>query len=146
MNDRNHTPPAHSTTPRPPAAGNEPRWGIEEVTARADVSERLVRHCEARGLLVGAERAKHATRARASERRYTHDDISVLRFIRRTHVLGFGMNETAQLLSLWRGGQAPQQVLQRLADAYPDGPQPSCPILEALMQAAQQRPSAGPMP
>lgn len=143
MNDRNHTPPARPIPPRPAAAGNEPRWEIDEVTARADVSERLVRHCEARGLLAAAERT---SRAGASRRRYTHDDISVLRFIRRTHVLGFGMNETAQLLSLWRGGQAPHHVLQRLVNAYPDGPQHSCPILEALMQAAQQRASPGPLP
>jgi len=75
------------------------------VSARADVSQRLVRHCEARGLLAGAARAS------TSRCRYTHDDIAVLRFVRRTHVLGFGMNETAQLLSLWRGGQGPEHVL-----------------------------------
>ncbi|CAB3627423.1 Cu(I)-responsive transcriptional regulator [Achromobacter marplatensis] len=143
MNDRTHTPHAYATPPRATDPGNEPRWEIEDVTARADVSERLVRHCEARGLLAGAARAG------ASRRRYTHDDISVLRFVRRTHVLGFGMNETAQLLSLWRGGQppAPAHILHRLVQAHPDQQQPSCPILEALMQAGrQQRSSPGPLP
>lgn len=141
MNDRTPTPTTPSNELRRTSDGNEPRWAIEDVTARADVSERLVRHCEARGLLAGAARAG------ASRRRYTHDDIAVLRFVRRTHVLGFGMNETAELLSLWRGGRAPRHVLRRLADTYPDTQQPSCPILEALIETERQhRPGAGPLP
>ncbi|MFY0479828.1 MerR family transcriptional regulator [Achromobacter marplatensis] len=138
MNDAISPLHTHAFTPRPAAPGNEPRWAIEEVTARADVSERLVRYCDTHGLLGSARRAG------ATGRRYTHDDISVLRFIRRTHVLGFGINEIAQLLSLWRGGQAPQRVLQRLENAYPDAQHPSCPILEALMQAG--KPPSGPAP
>jgi DNA-binding transcriptional MerR regulator len=141
MNERTPTPTAPSNELRRTSDGTEPRWAIEDVTTRADVSERLVRHCEARGLLAGAARAG------ACRRRYTHDDISVLRFVRRTHVLGFGMNETAQLLSLWRGGQTPAHILHRLVQAYPDQQQPSCPILEALMQVGrQQRSSPGPLP
>jgi MerR family copper efflux transcriptional regulator len=131
---------AHSFPARPAPATNEPRWAIEEVTARADVSERLVRYCDVQGLLGSAKRTG------ATGRRYTPDDISVLRFIRRTHVLGFGINEIAQLLALWRGGQAPQRVLQRLVNAYPDAQHPSCPILEALIQAEQTRSSPAPLP
>lgn len=141
MNDLIHARHAEATPPRTAAPGNEPQWGLEETAARADVSERLLRHCEARGLLAGARRAN------AAGRRYTQEDVHILRFVRQTHVLGFGMNEAAQLLSLWRGGQAPRQVLTRLAHALPGEHQPPCPILEALMEAGRRRPSrAGPLP
>nr|WP_315845459.1 MerR family transcriptional regulator [uncultured Achromobacter sp.] len=141
MNDRTPTLQAPSPRRRRTPDVNEPRWDIEDVSARADVSQRLVRHCEARGLLAGAARAS------TSRCRYTHDDIAVLRFVRRTHVLGFGMNETAQLLSLWRGGQGPEHVLRRLVDADADPQHPSCPILDALIEAEQRhRSDAGPLP
>ncbi|MDL2352643.1 MAG: MerR family DNA-binding protein [Pseudomonadota bacterium] len=154
MNDHIHTQHEGSIKPRPPAtAGTEQGLGIEEVTARADVSERLVRHCDARGLLPGAEQAD------ASQRRYSHGDVCILLFTRRAHVLGFGMNEVARLLSLWQDFhrmssevksialakpkepesridelQAMMGVLERLANVFPVEHQPTCPILEGLTE------------
>jgi MerR family copper efflux transcriptional regulator len=126
--------------------------GIEEAMARAGVSQRLVRQCEALGLLSAAE----DTEARAA--RYTHDDIHVLRFVRRAHALGFGMNDVARLLALWRKEhracadvkhialsraeeldaqieslQATKRLLERLADLYLGDHQPECPILDELL-------------
>jgi MerR family copper efflux transcriptional regulator len=145
--------PNMSIKRRPATAGNEQRLGIEDVTARAGVSERLVRHCESRGLIPGAEEAD------ASWRRYTHEDVSVLSFARRAHVLGFGMHEVARLLSLWQDMhrvssevkstalaqpkelesridelQVMECVLERLAHLFSVGHQPTCPILEELME------------
>lgn len=65
MNHRISPLQAHSFPARPAPAGNEPRWAIEEVTARADVSERLVRYCDVQGLLGSAKRTG------ATGRRYT---------------------------------------------------------------------------
>lgn len=152
MNHRTPAPHESSIKPRPAIAGNEQGLEIDEVTARAGVSERLVRHCEARGLIPGAGEAD------ASWRRYTHEDVCVLRFARRAHVLGFGMNETARLISLWQdmhrvssevksiasaqpkeqesridGLQAMERVLERLANLFSVEHQPACPILEDLM-------------
>lgn len=153
MNHRTHAPHESSIKPRPATAGKGQGLGIEEVTARAGVSERLVRHCQARGLIPGAEEAD------ASWRRYTHEDVCVLRFARRAHVLGFGMNEVARLLSLWQDMhrvspevkssalaqpkklesridelQAMECVLERLANLFSVEHQPACPILEELME------------
>ncbi len=153
MNHRTHAPHEISIKSRLTTAGNEQGLGIEEVTARAGVSERLVRHCEARGLIPGAEAAD------ASWRRYTHEDVCVLHFARRAHVLGFGMNEVARLLSLWQDMhrvssevksitlaqpkelesridelKAMECVLERLANLFSVEHQPACPIMEALIE------------
>ncbi|PXX47065.1 MerR family DNA-binding protein [Undibacterium pigrum] len=153
MNNRIHAPHKSAVKPRPMIAGNEQGLAIDEITARAGVSERLVRHCEGRGLIRGAEVAN------ASSRRYTQEDVIVLRFARRAHVLGFGMNEVARLLSLWQdmhrvsvevnsialaqpkeltsrtdGIQAMERVLERLANLFSVEHQPTCPIMEGLIE------------
>jgi DNA-binding transcriptional MerR regulator len=127
--------------------------GIDEVMARAGVSERLVRHCETRGLVPAAQRADGAGHP------YTHEDVCVLRFVRRAHVLGFGMDEVARLLALWLDPHRPsaevkrialaqaealesrieellarKRVLERLAKLCLGDHQPACPILDELVE------------
>lgn len=153
MNHRTYAPNQSSIESQPATSDNEKRLQIEEVTARAGVSERLVRQCEARGLLLGV---KHTD---SSRRRYTHDDVCVLRFARQTHILGFGMNEVARLLFLWQGMhrinfeektitlsqpkqlksnidelQAMECLLKRLKNRFSDEHHPTCPILDDLME------------
>lgn len=153
MNHRTHAAHESSIKAPPVTAGNEQRLEIDELTARAGVSERFVRHCEARGLIAGAEDSD------ASWRRYTFEDVCVLRFARRAHVLGFGMSEAARLLSLWQNmhrvssgvksiasAQPKEQdssinelramecVLERLANLCVVEHQPACTILEELME------------
>lgn len=162
MNHRTHTPLESSLKPRPATSGDDQGFGIEEVTARAGVSERLVRHCEARGLIPGAEKAD------TSRNCYTHEDVSILRFARRGHVLGFGMNEVAKLLSVWQDMhyvnseaksialaqpkhlesridelRAMESVLERLANLISVEHQPTCPILEELMELKLQQINQG---
>ncbi|MGJ7603325.1 MerR family DNA-binding protein [Variovorax sp. LT1R20] len=138
MNPCNNTPEAD----RP--------FDTEAALARAGVSERLLRQCEARGLIEGAD---------AAAPRYTSEHISVLRFVRRASALGFGMNEIATLLALWRNEhrtsaevrhvalsqaealasrieelQATKRVLERLANLCRGDHQPACPILDELVE------------
>lgn len=126
--------------------------GLEEVMARAGVSRRLVRQCEALGLL------SPDAHTEGQGPRYTHDDIGVLRFVRRAHALGFGMSDVARLLALWRKQhracadvkhialsraeeldaqieslQAAKRLLERLADLCLGDHQPDCPILDELL-------------
>lgn len=133
-------------------ACNEQELGIEEVTARAGVSERLVHHCQARGLIQGSQTTD------ASWRRYSQEDVCVLRFARQAHVLGFGMNEVASLISMWQDIRSSGAALKHIAQAGPREPethivehqamacvmdrlanllsaqhQPPCPILDELM-------------
>lgn len=156
MNHGTHLAPAPTIGRPMRIPGDERRMAIGEVTARAGVSERLVRHCEARGLL------SHADEDGADSRRYTHEDIGVLRFVRQAHVLGFGMNEAAQLLCAWqdmrRAGAQPAgitaagamrpdpcldacrpggDIVERLANAIPVELQPVCSILEEILELGQ---------
>lgn len=123
------------------------RWALDELMARAGVSQRLVRECEARGLV-----------QRAGPR-YTQEHVRVLRFVRRAHALGFGMNDVARLLALRQDEhrmsaevkhialtrteelesrieelQATKQVLERLASLCLGNHQPACPILDELLE------------
>ncbi|PWF40525.1 MerR family DNA-binding protein [Massilia glaciei] len=152
MNHHTHAPHDSALKPRPAGRGEGQGLGIEDVTAYAGVSERLVRHCEARGLIPGAGEGD------ACRRRYTHEDVHVLRFARRAHVLGFGMKEVARMLFLWQNMrrmspemkgivlsqrkelesrneelQAMAHLLERLANAFAVVHQPACPILEELL-------------
>jgi|GEM_PF-583950 len=140
------TPQAATTRNCAPGAGR--RLGIEEVIARAGVSERLLRQCEARGLLQGGY-----------GHRYTHEHVGVLRFVRRAYAMGFGMNDIARLLALRHDEhrssaevkhialnrteelearieelQATKRVLERLAGLCLGDHQPACPILDELLE------------
>ncbi|MDQ0068588.1 DNA-binding transcriptional MerR regulator [Variovorax boronicumulans] len=141
MNPCNNTPEA------------DRHFDIEAALAHAGVSERLLHQCEARGLIDGAAHTG------ATTLRYTSEHISVLRFARRALALGFGMNEIAALLALWRNEhrtsaevkhvalsqaaalasrieelQATKRVLERLANLCRGDHQPACPILDELLE------------
>ena len=146
-----HQSPACTVTPLTAIPGREKGMGIDEVTARAGVSERLVRHCEARGLI------SHAPGRGVPWSGYKHEDVWVLRFIREAHVLGFGMNEAAGLLAVWQDmcrvrlasddpagdGSKPEARIDghdpiaafvgRLADALLADDQAECSILEVML-------------
>lgn len=132
--------------------GHEQGMEIEELTARAGVSERLVRHCEAHGLI------SHAGQRDMPWPGYSQEDVCVLRFIRQAHVLGFGMNEAARLLAVWQEMHGPSSALddttaagamksrtridehnplaafvERLANALLAEPLADCSILEGML-------------
>lgn len=154
-------------TSEPPGAAR--RFDIEAAIARAGVSQRLLRQCEARGLLEGTGNAE------ATGARYTPEHIDVLRFARRALALGFRMDEIAALLALWRDDrrasaavkqlaldrtealasrieelQATKRMLERLAGLCRGDQQPDCPILDELLElkgfARQRRNGVAPPP
>lgn len=135
------------TLPSPVHADTAPRFDLEAALARAGVSQRLLRQCEARGLIA------------ATEPRYTHAHVAVLRFARRALALGFAMDEIERLVALWRDEertsaevkrlalcraealdsrieelQATKRVLERLADLCRGDHRPACPILDELVE------------
>lgn len=135
-------------TPEPATTEAGRRLGTEETIARAGVSERLLRQCEARGLVQGA-----------FGRGYTHEHVGVLRFVRRAHALGFGMSDIASLLALRQDEHrtsaevkrivltrteelesrieellATKRVLERLAGLCLGDHHPACPILDELLE------------
>jgi DNA-binding transcriptional MerR regulator len=113
-----------------------------QVAARSGASERLMRHCEALGLLDEPARA-----------------VPLLRFVRRAQALGFEPPEVVELLALWRDerrasfdvkrvalaraealGERIEELaqmkrgLERLAHCCGGDQRPACPILDELAE------------
>lgn len=126
---------------------------IGEAAKLCGISAKRIRHYEGQGLLAKAPRSE------AGYRRYTHDDLRRLNFIRHARELGFGLEQIRELLSLWEDGarasrevkaialshiaelerkitamQAMKEALLELADACQGDQRPDCPILNAIAQ------------
>lgn len=128
-------------------------WPVNVSSAAqlAGLSARMVRHYESLGLLGGISRSEGGYRL------YTQNDVHTLRFIQRSRSVGFGMEQIAELLSLWRDKgrssaqvkrlaeqhaadlarriaamQAMQHTLNGLIHACHGDQRPDCPILDSL--------------
>ena len=124
---------------------------IGEAAARSGVSAKMVRHYESLGLLPKIGRTD------SGYRQYGDREVHTLRFIRRARDLGFGTDEIANLLALWRNRkrassqvkrialehaadlqhrieamQAMQRTLEHLAHCCAGDTRPDCPILDDL--------------
>ena len=69
---------------------------IGEAAQASGISAKMVRYYERIGLI------RAATRTESGYRVYSDEDVHTLRFIRRSRSLGFSIEETAELLALWR--------------------------------------------
>ena len=69
---------------------------IGEASSASGVSAKMIRYYESIGLI------RPPSRTDSNYRVYGHDEVHVLRFVKRARNLGFSVEETANLLSLWR--------------------------------------------
>lgn len=88
---------------------------IGQAAAAAGVSQRMIRHYEAIGLI------PKAARRDSGYRDYDDRDVHTLRFIARARDLGFPIEEINTLLALWQdrsraSGEVKQVALQRIAE------------------------------
>ena len=128
---------------------------IGQASKQSGVSQRMIRHYEAIGLI------PKAARRDSGYRDYDEKDVHTLRFIRRARDLGFPIEEIGKLLALWQDRsrasadvkalaiaraeelkrkekeiQAMRRSLEDLArNCHGDG-RPDCPILEDLANDA----------
>jgi Cu(I)-responsive transcriptional regulator len=126
---------------------------IGQASASSGVSQRMIRHYEAIGLI------PKAARRASGYRDYDERDVHTLRFIRRARDLGFPIEEIGKLLALWqdrsrasgdvkalalaraeelrrkeRELKAMRRTLEELARSCHGDARPDCPILEELGQ------------
>ena len=124
---------------------------IGQAAKASGVSQRMIRHYEAIGLI------PKAARRDSGYRNYDDRDVHMLRFIRRARDLGFPIAEIAQLVALWQNSdrargevkalalarakemevkerelRAMRKSLEDLARRCAGGDRPDCPILEEL--------------
>ena len=124
---------------------------IGAASAASGVSQRMIRHYEAIGLIDPAPRRD------SGYRDYSDSDVHRLRFIANARDLGFPVSDIAALLSLWSDSgrdnaevralalaraaelhrkaealEAMRRTLVDLADRCQGGTRPDCPIIAAL--------------
>jgi Cu(I)-responsive transcriptional regulator len=130
---------------------------IGQASRRSGVSQRMIRHYEAIGLI------PKAARRDSGYRDYDERDVHTLRFIRRARDLGFPIEEIGQLLALWqdrsrasadvkalasarveelkrkeREIREMRRSLEELADHCQGDSRPECPILDDLAADGSQ--------
>ena len=81
---------------------------IGDAARASGVSEKMIRHYEAIGLL-------HPARQANGYRTYAEAEVSVLRFIRHARDLAFPLDDIRRLLALWRDRTRASAEVRRLA-------------------------------
>ncbi|MEA1013920.1 Cu(I)-responsive transcriptional regulator [Sphingosinicella sp. LY1275] len=84
---------------------------IGQASGQSGVSQRMIRHYEAIGLIPKAKRRV------SGYRDYDDRDVHTLRFIRRARDLGFPIEEIGQLLALWQDRSRASADVKALANA-----------------------------
>jgi len=85
---------------------------IGEASTLSGVSAKMIRYYESIGLI------EPPARTASQYRVYADDDVHTLRFVRRSRDLGFSLEETRELLTLWRDKSRASADVKKLAMAH----------------------------
>jgi MerR family transcriptional regulator, copper efflux regulator len=85
---------------------------IGQTAQKTGVSAKMIRYYESIGLI------EPPGRTESNYRIYGAEDVHVLRFIKRARTLGFSVDETTALLSLWRDRSRASADVKTIATAH----------------------------
>ena len=94
------------------AAAERGLMDIGRASKARGVSVKMIRHYEAIGVLPAVSRTF------ANYRIYGHNEIHMLRFIKRARTLGFSMEDIKELVGLWRNRSRSSAAVKRIAGKH----------------------------
>lgn len=82
---------------------------IGQAATASGVTAKMIRHYEEIGLV------RPPNRTASNYRRYSQNEVHVLRFIKRARALGFSMLDIKELLALWRSKSRSSASVKKIA-------------------------------
>jgi len=104
---------------------------IGQAAASSGVSAKMIRHYEEIGL------TRAPGRTASNYRTYSDNDVHVLRFIKRSRALGFGVPDIKALLGLWQNKARPSASVKRIARKHIDELQRKIGELESMVRTLE---------
>ena len=85
---------------------------IGQAATASGVTAKMIRHYEEIGLV------RPPNRTASNYRRYSHNEVHVLRFIKRARALGFSMPEIKELVALWQSKGRSSASVKKIASRH----------------------------